>query len=87
MWWGDTDQELLFDRENDPLHEHDLLLAGGDQGEQIAMPFRDALAARLREKADQHADPAARYGRRVIPHDWQLELGASVNIWNNRGRH
>lgn len=87
MWWGDTDQEFLFDRENDPLHEHDLLLSENGQGEQIAMAFRDALAARFGEKEDQHADASAPYGRKVIAHDWQLELGESVNIWNNRGRH
>lgn len=60
---------------------------GVNQFEQKATPFRDALAAWLREKEDQHADVSAPYGRKVIAHDSQLEHGDSVSIWNNRGGH
>jgi arylsulfatase A-like enzyme len=89
MWFGDSDQEFLFDRERDPLHEHDLLLEPqyGEAVDAVAERFRDALSAYLRDNDDPHADAAAPLGRKPIAVDWKLERGESVNLWNNRGRH
>lgn len=85
MWFGDEDTEFLFDREQDPLHCHDL--AESPKHREDLSRFRKVLARRLQENNDPHSSPDGERGRKAIPYEWKLERGTSVNLWNNRGRH
>jgi len=92
MWFGDDGLEFLFDTQEDPAEEHDLIDDPAMAGRRAA--YRDALLAWMAEHDDPHVQDGAlapiRPERRAELGRADLgraDLGRARNVWNNRGRH
>jgi len=87
MWFGDDGLEFLFDTQEDPAEEHDLIDDPAMAGRRAA--YRDALLAWMAEHDDPHVQDGAlapiRPERRAEL--GRADLGRARNVWNNRGRH